>query len=124
MNDLRTPSLRTDVKKTKVKRATATVEVINALGLHSRPAALLVRTAQVFEAEISLENGDACFNAKSMMGVLTMGAEQGSKLRVVAEGPDAGEAVCAIKTLFDCAFHEDQGDARQLFKPFPLAILS
>jgi phosphocarrier protein HPr len=107
-----TPSLKTGVKIMKSKRATTSVVVINSLGLHSRPAALLVRTAQVFEAEIMLECRGARLNAKSIIGILTMGAERGTKLRVMAEGHDAEEAVCAIKALFACAFHEEQGDAR------------
>jgi phosphotransferase system HPr (HPr) family protein len=81
--------------------------VPNAIGLHARPAAMLTRTAQEYDAKIVLECGRRSVDAKSMMGILTLGAAQGAKVRVLAEGHDAGEAIRAIECLFVCSFHEE-----------------
>lgn len=81
--------------------------VPNAIGLHARPAAMLTKTAQQYDAEITLKCGGRSVNAKSIMGILTLGAEQGTRVIVIAEGPDAVDAIRAIEALFACLFHEE-----------------
>jgi phosphocarrier protein HPr len=84
-----------------------TVEVQNQYGIHARPAALLVKTASGFQSEIFLEKEGVRVSAKSIMGLLTMEGCHGSKIAIHADGPDAAEAVKAIRDLFDRKFFED-----------------
>ena len=83
------------------------VEVVNKLGLHARPAMMLVKTASQFQSEIKIIKDNVNVNAKSIMGVLVLAAEKGSKLKIVAEGPDEEEAVEALAKLFAEGFGEE-----------------
>ena len=83
------------------------VEVVNKLGLHARPAMMLVKTASQFQSEIKIIKDNMNVNAKSIMGVLVLAAEKGRKLKIVAEGPDEEEAVEALAKLFADGFGEE-----------------
>ena len=83
-----------------------TVEIVNAAGLHARPASLLVRTATRFAAEIRVEKDGLEVNGKSIMGVLMLAAERGSRLTLRAEGPDADDALSALADLVGRGFEE------------------
>lgn len=83
-----------------------TVRVVNRAGLHTRPAALLVKTASAFKSDIYLEREGFQINAKSIIGVMTLAAEHGSELGLSAEGEDEGKATEAIKALFASGFDE------------------
>lgn len=83
------------------------VTVVNQLGLHARPAVLLVKTASQFEADIKLCKEDIEVNAKSIMGVLILAAEKGSKVKIVADGADEEQAVEAVAELFAQGFGEN-----------------
>jgi phosphotransferase system HPr (HPr) family protein len=80
--------------------------VSNKVGLHARPAALLVKVAQKFDAEIEVSLNGRKANAKSIMGLLTLCAECGAQVKVSASGDDAEEAIRAITDLFASNFHE------------------
>ena len=80
--------------------------VVNALGMHARPAAELVKLASAFSSHIQIEKGGVQVNAKSIMGVLMLAAEQGSRLMFSAEGDDALEAVAALTALVASGFGE------------------
>ena len=82
------------------------ITIQNQLGLHARPAALLVETANRFQSEITLQKGKQKVNAKSIMGVLMLAAGPGSKVTVRVVGPDAEKAMAAIEKLFDQSFGE------------------
>lgn len=84
-----------------------TVKIINRAGIHARPAAVLVQAAKEFSANIYLERGENRINAKSIMGILTLGAAYGSELKVIAEGEDEKEAVEAFVHLFETKFEEE-----------------
>jgi phosphocarrier protein len=84
----------------------ATLEIKNRLGLHARAAALLVQTAGRFDAEITIAKDGQVVNGRSIMGVMMLAAEQGSRIEVSASGPQAGEALQAITALVDARFHE------------------
>ena len=84
-----------------------TVTIRNRAGLHARPAALIVKTANEFDSEIFLELDNMRINAKSIMGVITLGANFKSIIQVIAEGEDEEEAVAAIVRLFENRFEED-----------------
>jgi phosphocarrier protein HPr len=79
----------------------------NKLGLHARPAALLVETASRFESDIFILKNGFKVNGKSIMGVLMLAAEMGSELTIQAKGIDAAEAVQALIDLVDHKFFEE-----------------
>ena len=81
--------------------------IANRLGLHARPAAQLVQQASKFKSEIRLVKGNLEVNAKSMMGVMMLAAEMGSKITVVAEGSDEKKAVEAICKVIRTKFGEE-----------------
>ncbi len=83
-----------------------TLEVVNALGLHARAAAKLVRVASSFRARVELDKGGQRADAKSIMGVLLLCGERGSRIVVRAIGDDADAAVAALRALFAEGFGE------------------
>lgn len=83
------------------------VTIRNRAGIHARPAALLVQTAGRFAARIFLEKDGERINAKSIMGIITLGATYNTPLRIIAEGADEKEAVDALARLFENKFEED-----------------
>ena len=87
-------------------KRTVTVEVPNPLGMHARPSAEFVKLAGGFSSSIALAKGDLSVNAKSIMGVLMLAAEQGSSLTISAEGEDADPAVAALAGLVRRGFDE------------------
>jgi phosphocarrier protein len=77
------------------------VTIHNKTGLHARPAALFVQKASQFTSDISIVLGAKVVNAKSIMGVMSLGAGQGSKILIKAKGEDAQQAVDALTELLD-----------------------
>ncbi|MCC5831716.1 MAG: HPr family phosphocarrier protein [Chlamydiales bacterium] len=73
--------------------------VINDKGLHTRPSTELVKCATNFKAQVNLIYQDLVVNAKSLLGILTLAATRGSRIRIEAEGEDAPEAVQEIIEL-------------------------
>ncbi len=82
------------------------VEVKNRAGIHTRPASLIVRTAARFRSDFSIVKDNYEINGKSIIGVMTLAAEQGSRLMIQFEGEDEKEASEAIIALFDDGFGE------------------
>lgn len=82
------------------------VTVINPLGLHMRPAHLLSKAAAQFECEIELEKDGQAIDCKSIMSLLTLGAQQGTQLQLRASGQDAQQAVDLLTQLFEKGFDE------------------
>ena len=87
---------------------TATVTIVNKLGLHARAASRLVNCASGFAAEIDIVRGTRSVNAKSIMGVLTLAAGLGTELVIQADGHDEQQAVDAVTALFRERFGEDE----------------
>jgi phosphocarrier protein HPr len=86
------------------------IVVTNKLGLHARPAAIFVRVAQKFEADIFIARADgdtSWVNAKSVMGVMSLGAAPGAVLLVRATGPDAEKALRSLRLLAAKRFLEN-----------------
>ncbi|MCJ7458122.1 MAG: HPr family phosphocarrier protein [candidate division Zixibacteria bacterium] len=83
------------------------IQVINRLGLHARPAALLVQKASRFQSEIRLVKDEYELNAKSIMSVMMLAAEMGSFITIKAWGEDEAQAVEEIAKLFLEKFGED-----------------
>jgi len=88
--------------------SSATLEIVNRLGLHARAAALLVQTASKFDAEVTIAKDGQTVNGRSIMGVMMLAAEQGSRIEVAASGRQAREAVEAIRALVAARFHESE----------------
>ncbi len=83
-----------------------TIQIRNRAGLHTRPAAMLVKLAAKFKSNILLERDGFEINAKSIVGVMTLAAEFGSLLELEVEGIDEIEATNAIVELFETGFGE------------------
>ncbi len=83
------------------------ITVINKLGLHARPSAMVVQTASKFKSEIKLKKADLEINAKSIIGVMMLAAEIGSKIVILAQGEDEAQAVEALAKLFEDKFGEE-----------------
>lgn len=86
--------------------AERTVEIVNELGLHARPAAEFVKIASRFRSHIQVARDNMTVNGKSVLGVMTLAAERGSSLVIRAEGDDADAAVAALERLVRNGFHE------------------
>lgn len=83
------------------------VTVPNRLGIHARPAALLVRKASGFRSEITICLGEDEVNGKSIMGVMTLAAGKGTEILVRASGIDEEEALEVICKLISSGFGEE-----------------
>ncbi|WP_028399503.1 phosphocarrier protein HPr [Ectobacillus panaciterrae] len=66
-------------------------------GIHARPATLLVNTASKFNSDINLEYVGKTVNLKSIMGVMSLGIQQGAEIKITANGDDAAQALAAIE---------------------------
>ncbi len=91
-----------------MSRVVKKLEITNKLGLHARAAALLVQTVNRFSAQVTLSKDGQSADGRSIMGVLTLAATQGSNVQVEANGEDAERAVKAIEKLFDSRFNENE----------------
>jgi phosphocarrier protein len=87
-------------------RVTKKLEIRNKLGLHARAAALFVQTVNRFSSQVHVSNDGLTADGRSIMGMLTLGATQGSKIHVEAVGEDAEKALRAIEKLLDNRFNE------------------
>ena len=90
-----------------MKSTAATVTVENRLGLHARPASMLVQKAQSFRSEIQIVRDGNAVNCKSLLELLTLAAGNGTKLQVIASGEDAERAIDTITGLFSDKFGEE-----------------
>ena len=75
------------------------VSVQNHVGLHARPATFFIQKANEFKSSIWVEVEDRKINAKSLLGVLSMGITKGTRVSIIAEGPDEEEAVKALTEM-------------------------
>ena len=80
------------------------VTVQNAAGIHARPASLIVKEATRFESEFHVHMYGYRINGKSILGLLTLAAEQGSELELEMDGPDEEVAMERIASLFNNGF--------------------
>ena len=81
--------------------------LVNSQGLHMRPADMFVRMANRFSSDVQVGKGDQLVDGKSILSILTLAAEQGVELRIVAIGKDASKAVDALAELIGSGFAED-----------------
>lgn len=82
--------------------------VLNKLGLHARPSALLAKTARLFSSSVTLTCGKRTVDAKSILGLMTLALAYGTKLTLTVEGSDEAVATESIKKLFNNRFGEEE----------------
>ncbi|WP_426038711.1 HPr family phosphocarrier protein [Brevundimonas sp. DC300-4] len=88
--------------------AKATANICNTRGLHARASAKFVKLASSFEAEIQVTRDGVTVDARSIMGLLMLGAGNGCSIEITAEGSDARDAIDALNDLVARKFDEDQ----------------
>src|SRR5712692_10550614 len=86
---------------------TKEITVSNKLGIHARPAALFVKTANRFACDILVEKDGEKINGKSIMGLMMLAAGPGSKLTIHVHGHDASQALAELEMLIKRKFDED-----------------
>jgi len=86
----------------KVKEIT----VQNETGLHSRPADLFVRTAKLFESDITISKGEKSANAKAIIKVILLNVSQNDNIKIIANGSDEDKAISELTTLIESDFTE------------------
>ena len=82
------------------------VVVKNRLGLHTRPAASLVKLAAKYKSDFYLERDGYRVNGKSIIGVMTLAAEEGARILLIFEGEDEAAALAALVDFFNRGFDE------------------
>lgn len=98
--------METSKSQPKSQEVEATLVVQNKMGIHARPAAMIVRTANKYEADVYFEKDEELVNGKSIMGLMMLAAGSGSKLKVQAVGPDSDKLVEELTQLFSRKFDE------------------
>jgi len=83
-----------------------TLAVQNKMGIHARPAAMIVRVTNRFSAEVALEKDEEQVNGKSIMGIMMLAAGKGATVKALASGDDAKECLDALESLFASKFDE------------------
>ena len=86
----------------------ASLQIRNKLGLHARAARFFVETSNRFDAEVTVAKDGQVVNGRSIMGVMMLAAEQGSHIDVTTSGPQAVEALQALRELVEAGFHESE----------------
>jgi len=88
-------------------RLSKTLTILNEVGLHARPASMIVKRLLQFESEVFIEKDGRKVNGKSIMGILMLAAGKGSRIWVEADGSDAQEALDAVEQLILSKFGEE-----------------
>lgn len=80
--------------------------VVNKSGLHARPASNLVKMASKFKSDINIINGEKCYNAKSLLGILSAGIVKGTEIVLECTGEDEADALKSIADLIESGLGE------------------
>lgn len=99
-------ALPADAAPAAAEPESRTVTVVNKRGLHARAAAKFVKEAERFSACVNVRKNGSLVSARSIMGLMMLGAGPGASLRLEAEGWDAREALEALSALVEAGFHE------------------
>ena len=82
------------------------VTIKNSVGLHARPATFFIQKANEFKSSIWIEKDDRRVNAKSLLGVLSLGIVKGTSVKILADGVDESAAIATLSELIDSNFSE------------------
>ena len=82
------------------------VTIRNSVGLHARPATFFIQKANSYKCSIWVEKEDCRVNAKSLLGVLSLGISKGTAITIIADGNDEADAVDGLAALVDSKFAE------------------
>ena len=85
---------------------TENVTIKNSVGLHARPATFFIQKANSYNSSIWVEKDDRSVNAKSLLGVLSLGIVNGMTITLVADGADEADAIAGLKELIENGFNE------------------
>ena len=85
-----------------------TLTIHHKVGLHARPAALFVQTTKQFNCDVKVTHGEREGNAKSILGVLALGVDQGAVITIRAEGEGADQVLAALEALVEDNFGEKE----------------
>ena len=91
---------------TAPQQLTKELVVQNKMGIHARPAAMIVRVTNRFKADVFVEKDEEQVNGKSIMGLMMLAAGKGSKVKFLANGADAAQMLSEIEQLFERKFDE------------------
>ena len=85
---------------------TKEITISNSVGLHARPATFSIQKANTYKSSIWVEKEDRRVNAKSLLGVLSLGIVKGMTITIIADGPDENQAIEGLCALVDAGFAE------------------
>ena len=85
---------------------TRDVKIVNEVGLHARPATFFIQKANSYKSLIWIEKDDRKINAKSLLGVLSLGIAKGMTVTIIADGQDEADAVNGLSDLINTGFAE------------------
>ncbi len=83
-----------------------TITVQNQVGLHARPATFFIQKSNEFKSSIWIEKDERKVNAKSLLGVLSLGITKGTEIKIITDGVDEEEALDALEALIDSNFSD------------------
>lgn len=89
------------------KEISRNITIVNKLGIHARPAAMIVKLANQFKSDIFIEKDNERINGKSIMGIMMLAAAKGSKITVYAKGEDSETVLEEFEKLFESKFGEE-----------------
>ncbi|MBO5327039.1 MAG: HPr family phosphocarrier protein [Clostridia bacterium] len=82
------------------------VTITNTIGLHARPATFFIQKANAYKCSVWVEKEDRKVNAKSLLGVLSLGIAQGMTIKLIADGSDENEALDGLQALINTGFQD------------------
>ncbi len=82
------------------------ITVLNSVGLHARPATYFIQKANSYKSSLWVECGDRRANAKSLLGILSLGITKGTRIRVIADGQDEADAIEGLTNLILAGFND------------------
>lgn len=83
------------------------LKITNKLGLHARPAAMFVKAASKYKSNIKILKNEQEVDGKSIMGLLTLSASEGSEIKIIVDGPDENVAVEELARIVESKFYEE-----------------
>lgn len=116
------PTISADQTGSEVETvAVREVKLQNQVGLYARPATYFIQKANEFKSSVWVEKGERRVNAKSLLGILSLGISGGTVIKIIADGPDQQEAVDSLDELVSSGFSHN--DDSRVFNPSNISIV-